>query len=131
MTRVKLINAVVDALESQDLLVYDKKTHGNILISESDSTLEKMLKRLTFKKEENMKVDISCCGNPDHGEYKPPAPSLGLVSVDSLEDASDACRAYIIDNSLGAGNWSRGDVYDEEDTKIARICYNGKIKEEH
>ena len=77
-----------------------------------------------------MKVDLACCGNPDHGEIKPPAPIIGLVNVDSLEDASEACRAYIIDNSLGAGNWSGGDVYDEAGEKIAHICYNGKIKEE-
>ena len=78
-----------------------------------------------------MQVDLSNCGNPDHGQLKPPAPIIGLVSVNSLEDASKVCRAYIIDNELGAGNWDGGDVVNEAGEKIARICYNGKIKEEN
>jgi hypothetical protein len=63
--------------------------------------------------------------NPDHDEWAAPAPSFD-VEIPNLEQASLACRDYIDEFDLGAGNWIGGNVY-SGDKRIARISYNGKI----
>ena len=70
-------------------------------------------------------VTLSSTPNPDHDEWVAPAPSF-TVEVPDMEQASLACRDYIDEFDLGAGNWSGGDVFRGEQ-KIARISYNGKI----
>lgn len=75
-----------------------------------------------------MKVKLSSCPNPDYRQTEAPAPSQ-VVEVESLEEASKVCRAYITEHELGGGNWSGGDVLDDSGQKIARISYNGRIWE--
>lgn len=48
------------------------------------------------------------------------------IDVDSLADASLRCRRYIQNNELGGGNWTGGQVFDEE-RLVASISYNGRI----
>jgi len=48
-TRADLINAIVDKLEEQEKLVFDKRTHANMLLSESNETLQKMYSKLGGK----------------------------------------------------------------------------------
>lgn len=75
-------------------------------------------------------VALCSCGNPDHGQDSPQSPSR-RVWVDSLEEASAACREYIEQWNLGGGNWAgdAGMVY-FNGSKVATISYNGKIWQE-
>jgi len=72
-----------------------------------------------------MYVILKSVPNPDYDEFLIPAPEL-RISVDSVDDASRRCRDYIEKFNLGSGNWVGGDVFENE-TKIARISYNGRI----
>lgn len=77
-----------------------------------------------------MKVKFAHAKNPDiaGGYWTPPidAGRAHWINVESLEEASDFCRAYIARNELGSGNWTGGEVKDQGKT-IARISYNGRI----
>ncbi len=46
------------------------------------------------------------------------------TTVHSFEEASKECRGFIQRNELGNGNWSGGDIY-ENNKYIAEIAYNG------
>jgi len=72
-----------------------------------------------------LKLRLQSAPNPDHDEWVAPAPSFD-IEVPNLEQASLACRDYIEEFNLGAGNWVSGDVY-SGDTRIAHISDNGKI----
>jgi len=71
-------------------------------------------------------VVLESCGNPDRGQYAPVSDPT-TVGVDDLEEASVMCRQYIIDNMLGSGNWSGGQVFDVDGNLAAQISYNGLI----
>jgi hypothetical protein len=58
-------------------------------------------------------------------------PATGFAQVKTLEEASAVCQKYIYAHELGAGNWSGGQVYDENDMLVAQISYNGRINEVH
>jgi len=80
--------------------------------------------------EDNMKVELASCGNPDHFQ-DPDHPMYGCesnryVTVKTLEEASTVCRKFIENNFLGGGNWAGGRVYDRS-KHIARISCTGKI----
>lgn len=47
--------------------------------------------------------------------------------VEDLETASDLCKNFIKEFSLGSSNWIGGRVIDEHSNFIARISYNGRI----
>lgn len=72
-------------------------------------------------------VTLSCAGNPDMRQ----AHNLGVpilqVVVNSLDDARDECRKYIGENDLGGGNWTGGQITDEQGNPIAEVSYNGRI----
>ena len=77
-----------------------------------------------------MKVKLSNCGNPDHGQDPDRplwgCPKAGWVGVTTLKEASEVCRRYIDRWELGGGNWSGGDIL-EDGKLIARISYNGRV----
>ena len=78
-----------------------------------------------------LEVWLSSVGNPDHGQ-DPSRPLFGVSqhwqAVDSLGLASAMCRAYIVDNDLGGGNWTGGMVRCREThEEIATVSYNGRV----
>jgi hypothetical protein len=80
-----------------------------------------------------MKVVLSSVGNIDHNE-NPNKPKYGskdkIVEVISMKEARTKCMKYIDDNDLGGGNWSGGDILDDNGKFLAHISYNGRIWEE-
>lgn len=77
-----------------------------------------------------LRVRLASVGNPDFGQ-NPRARKYGAKAnrwqkVNSIAEASAACRTFITDNELGGGNWAGGDVQDEAGKIVARISYNGR-----
>ena len=75
-------------------------------------------------------VTLSSVGNPDFDQD--PSRSLPGVTgqrkrVDDLAHASRVCREYIEENGLGGGNWSGGDVFDENGALVGKVSYNGRV----
>ena len=50
------------------------------------------------------------------------------VVVETIEEAKAVCNAFIGKNELGGGNWTGGDIVDENDKLIGSVSYNGKLK---
>jgi len=80
-----------------------------------------------------MKLILSSTGNPDHGQ-NPFLPVFGCednftATVSSFSEATTECLAFIKRNNLGSGNWSGGEIFNDENNLIARIAYNGKVIE--
>jgi hypothetical protein len=75
-----------------------------------------------------MMVELKNRGNPDMNEnpYRPITEDDRLVPVTSFRHASEVCRQYIHDNSLGGGNWTGGDLT-KEGEPVARVSYNGRV----
>ena len=77
-------------------------------------------------------VTLSSEGNPDFGQ-NPNQPLWGCEpnqskQVDTIEEASKACQQFIHNNDLGAGNWSGGQLMDNQLGKqIGQISYNGRV----
>lgn len=80
----------------------------------------------------SFEVFLANCGNIDRGQ-DPDRPLYATKSgywkpVDSLENASRACRDYIESYDLGGGNWIGGAVRDAgTKEEVAKISYNGRI----
>ncbi|MEX3623773.1 hypothetical protein [Viridibacillus arvi] len=75
-------------------------------------------------------VELDNIGNIDQGQnpYEPVfGIPRGVEEVDTLEQASSACRKYIELHNLGGGNWIGGKVFDQSGTQVAYISYNGRI----
>ena len=49
------------------------------------------------------------------------------VVVETIEEAKIVCDAFIEKNELGGGNWTGGDIVDENDKLIGNVSYNGKF----
>lgn len=79
--------------------------------------------------EHRMMVLLASVGNPDFQQDPsralPGVPTTWLL-VESLEDASRQCRAYIAEHNLGGGNWFGGSVVLYR-VPVARISFNGRI----
>lgn len=80
-----------------------------------------------------MKLTLSSAGNPDHGQ-NPFQPVFGsednyTTTVSSFVEATKECLAFIQRNNLGGGNWSGGEIFNNENNLIARVAYNGTIIE--
>ncbi len=79
-----------------------------------------------------MKVKLHSVGNPDFGQ-NPNQPLYGCrnktVKVQSLSEARQKCLDYINENDLGGGNWSGGEVINDQGEVIAYISYNGRVWE--
>jgi hypothetical protein len=79
-------------------------------------------------KPEKLRVTLSSAGNPDHDQYYGEdvlSPTL-LVEVKDFSEASTACRAYIAQHNLGAGNWTGGTIT-QGNRIVARVSYNGRV----
>lgn len=79
-----------------------------------------------------MKVKLESVGNPDMGQ-DPNKPMYGcepnkVVPVKTFKEARDACMKFISENGLGAGNWSGGQILDD-DKVIAHVSCNGRVWE--
>lgn len=77
-------------------------------------------------------VKLSNVGNPDrrqdHTRELPGTPKGYWRDVATLAEASAACRAYICETELGAGNWAGGQVRDAQTREVvARVSYNGRV----
>jgi hypothetical protein len=48
------------------------------------------------------------------------------VEVESFEEASRVCRAFIEEYDLGGGNWTGGHVWDDG-VPVAHVSYNGRV----
>ncbi len=78
-----------------------------------------------------MRVKLESVGNPDYRQ-DPEKPLWGaepnrIVPVDSFKQASDECIKFIDENELGGGNWSGGDILNDEGEVIASVSYNGRV----
>ena len=81
------------------------------------------------------KILLQACGNPDHMEN----PYGNIVNgnavrenqkiCDTIKECQLAAREYIEENDLGAGNWSGGFVFDENNNQVGYVSYNGKYWE--
>ena len=70
-------------------------------------------------------------GNPDHAQ-NPRARVFGTprdtwAGARNLGHASALAQAYRNENSLGAGNWTGGQVLDRDGQQVARVAFNGRV----
>lgn len=75
-------------------------------------------------------VELNSVGNIDYGQnpYEPLfGVPRGVKDVETLEQASATCRAYIQEHGLGGSQWSGGKVYDHARKQVAYVSYNGRI----
>jgi Lar family restriction alleviation protein len=75
---------------------------------------------------QTMKLVLASCPNPDFGQTEAPA-SRQEVPVGSYRQASQIARAYIKEYDLGGGNWSGGQILDENGAEVADVSYNGRV----
>ena len=73
------------------------------------------------------RIILSSVGNPDFGQdpYQPISPTEEIM-VDTLQQAAEAVRAYIVLHDLGGGNFPSTLVFAGNQV-VARISYNGRI----
>ncbi len=72
-------------------------------------------------------------GNPDkdqdHTAPLPGRPNDFRLRVRGLGNASEEARRYIAEHDLGGGNWTGGDVTDDDGNLVAHVSYNGRVWE--
>jgi hypothetical protein len=77
---------------------------------------------------ESYEVELSAESNPDY-EKSSYEGSINIkshkVKAKSIENARDIVVAFIMENDLGGGNWSGGNVY-KNGKKIGHVSYNGR-----
>lgn len=119
----------LNGYEKPELTVIEVLEVGETVTFTTKAGQEHIITRLTDEGQD-MFVLLDSVGNPDFGQ-NPNARMSGVatkrVKVQSLNEASAACREYIERNHLGGGNWAGGLVTDEGDIAIAEISYNGRI----
>jgi len=75
-------------------------------------------------------VTLETVGNVDHGQ-DPTQPLYGVPNLKakcaSVTQAQEACKNFIEEHNLGAGNWTGGEVCDESGGVVGRISYNGRF----
>ncbi len=80
---------------------------------------------------QGLTVTLANGGNPDMGQDPGQpllhAPDDTRIAVHTLHEASALCRTYIDSFGLGAGNWSGGQVHDEDGALVASVSYNGRV----
>jgi hypothetical protein len=79
-----------------------------------------------IKSQNALVVSCASVGNPDHGQYAALSPKV-KVPINSLKEASEACRKYIEEYNLGGGNWSGGYVHDAKGKFVAYVGYSGRV----
>ena len=72
------------------------------------------------------RITLRSVGNPDFGQdpYQPMSPAEE-ITVDTLQQAAEAARAYIVRHDLGGGNFPSPHVF-KGNQVVARISYNGQ-----
>jgi hypothetical protein len=70
-------------------------------------------------------LKLRSVGNPDIAQYAPVS-NPRTVHVNTLREASEACRAYIKEWDLGGGNWPKAHVHCNG-KPVAWISYNGRV----
>lgn len=80
-----------------------------------------------------MKVLLASVGNPDFNQ-DPDRPMYGCdkdkkITVPNFKEASMVCIEWIRENDLGSGNWSGGEIFDDNKKVIAHVSYNGRVWE--
>lgn len=77
-----------------------------------------------------MYVILSHAPNPDiddgYWDVAPDSSAKRHISVQSFAEASKVCVEFIHHNHLGGGNWTGGQII-ENDEQIAWVSYNGRI----
>ena len=77
---------------------------------------------------ESYEVELSAESNPDYDKSSYEG-SVNIkshkVKAKSIEDAREIVVAFIMENDLGSGNWSGGNVY-KNGKKIGHVSYNGR-----
>lgn len=73
-------------------------------------------------------VVLMACGNIDFRQSlnEPFAPTE-MYPVNTLKQAANHCKSYIIDNDLGGGNWLGGQVISPKGEIVANISYNCRV----
>jgi hypothetical protein len=70
--------------------------------------------------------------NPDY-EFPDPRATVKTVKVrlpvSSFEKASEVCKNFIEKFDLGSGNWTGGQIGNNEGLIIAHVSYNGRVWE--
>ena len=78
-----------------------------------------------------MKLKLAHRRNPDiaGGYWQRPKESgkAKFVDVKTFAEASQVCLRYIQTNELGGGNWSGGDILNDNSEQIAYVSYNGRV----
>jgi len=77
---------------------------------------------------ESYEVELSAESNPDYDKSSYEG-SVNIkshkVKAKSIEEAREIVVAFIMENDLGSGNWSGGNVY-KNGKKIGHVSYNGR-----
>ena len=79
-----------------------------------------------------MRVYLSAAPNPDFSinSYRGRVRiSQEYRIVSSYAEASRVCRDYIVENELGGGNWTGGQILDGAGHAVAHVSYNGRVWE--
>ena len=75
-------------------------------------------------------VNLITCGNIDCGQ-NPYEPMYGVPSYmfkcQTIEDGIQEVRRYSELFDIGSGNWTGGQVYNDNDNLIGQIHYNGRF----
>ena len=73
-------------------------------------------------------VTLKSCGNPDRRQnpYEDMSPARAHWA-NSIEECQEAVRAYIEEWNLGGGNWTGGNVYNDNGEYVGHISYNGRF----
>ena len=80
----------------------------------------------------NVKLEAKPNHDYDHSDYRALINiKAHTVKVSSLREASQICRKFIDDNELGGGNWTGGDITDDEGDLIGYVSYNGRVWKDH
>jgi hypothetical protein len=84
---------------------------------------------LLTEKVNGLTVRLASAGNIDHGQ-NPMEPIWGVPNgsrrVETLAEASKACRDYIDEHGLGGGSFTGGAVF-WQGRQVARVSYNGRV----
>ena len=81
------------------------------------------------------RILLMACGNPDHKEnpYDNIVNGIEMPKLwrtcETIKECQEVAMRYIEMHDLGAGNWSGGFVFDENNNQIGYVSYNGRYWE--
>ena len=113
-----------------ECIMEEEALRGCNIIDEADSEEEAEMKIKKYIEIMSYTVKLNTCGNIDYGQ-NPYEPMYGVPSYtfkcQTIEECVQEVRRYIELFNIGSGNWTGGQVYDENDNLIGRIHYNGRF----